>query len=180
MGCYFTRDPRSPSLSAKAHGRVGMIIKALELSLAVVYSLNHTFGLVERIVGRGCELEVVMLLLLLCAPFVASVDFIVFGVSSIIRSCPALPLTLPAEPLLLCLQLVCVLFSGLNVYLNLMYLPFYKPIMNIANIIHSGMFSSATLFLGCCWFRGEAKVRESRYAMLCTPPQLLKMPPHQA
>ena len=159
MGCYFTRDPRSPSLSAKAHGRVGMIIKALELSLAVVYSLNHTFGLVERIVGRGCELKVVMLLLLLCAPFVASVDFIVFGVSSIIRSCPALPLTLPAEPLLLCLQLVCVLFSGLNVYLNLMYLPFYKPIMNLANMIHGCIFASASLMLTYARMRQKPEVR---------------------
>ena len=55
VGCYFTRDPRSTSLSAKAHGRVGMVVKALELTLAVVYSLNHTFGLEERIVGRCGE-----------------------------------------------------------------------------------------------------------------------------
>jgi hypothetical protein len=75
---------------------------------------------------------------------------------------------------------VCAVFSVTSTFLYVMYLPFYKPIMNIANIIHSGMFSSATLFLGCCWFRGEAKVRESRCAMLCTPPQLLKLLAYQS
>ena len=50
VGCYFTRDPRSTSLSAKAHGRVGMIIKALELMLSVTYALEGTFGLPMRLV----------------------------------------------------------------------------------------------------------------------------------
>ena len=50
MGCYFTRDPRSTSLSAKAHGRVGMVIKALELMLSVTYALEGTFGLSTRLV----------------------------------------------------------------------------------------------------------------------------------
>ena len=56
--CYFTRDPRSTSISAKAHGRVSLAVKALELSLSVVYALNKTFGAYSRLVsvarGRGC------------------------------------------------------------------------------------------------------------------------------
>jgi hypothetical protein len=51
VGCYFTRDPRSTSLSAKAHGRVGIAIKALELMLSVTYALNHTFSLTVRLVS---------------------------------------------------------------------------------------------------------------------------------
>ncbi len=51
VGCYFTRDPRSTSLSAKAHGRVGIAIKALELMLSVTYALNHTFSLSVRLVS---------------------------------------------------------------------------------------------------------------------------------
>lgn len=51
VGCYFPRDPRSVSLSAKAHGRVAIVVKALELMLSVVYGLNHTFGLRSRLVS---------------------------------------------------------------------------------------------------------------------------------
>jgi hypothetical protein len=56
VGCYFPRDPRSTSLAAKAHGRVGMAIKALQLALSVSYALKHTFGLHVRLVSSGCEL----------------------------------------------------------------------------------------------------------------------------
>ncbi len=54
VGCYFPRDPRSTSLAAKAHGRVGMAIKALQLALSVSYALKHTFGLHVRLVSSGC------------------------------------------------------------------------------------------------------------------------------
>ena len=53
VGCYFTRDPRSVNLSAKAHGRVAIVMKALELMLSVVYGLNRKFGLKTRLVS-GC------------------------------------------------------------------------------------------------------------------------------
>ncbi len=51
IGCYFTRDPKSPALTAKAHGRVSIIVKVLELALSVVYSMDLTFGIKSRLVG---------------------------------------------------------------------------------------------------------------------------------
>ncbi len=39
------------NLSAKAHGRVGIVVKALELALSVVYGLNLSFGVGSRLVS---------------------------------------------------------------------------------------------------------------------------------
>ena len=49
-------------------------------------------------------------------------------------------------------------------YSNMMFLPFYKPVMNIANILHSGCFTSATVFLACAYVRGMPEVCSSSLA----------------
>ena len=58
-------------------------------------------------------------------------------------------------------QVVCAVYSVAATYSNLAFLPFYKPVMNIANILHSGAFASATVFLVCAHVRGVPEVRLS-------------------
>jgi hypothetical protein len=58
VGCYFTRDPRSTSLSAKPHGRVGLAIKALELMLSVAFALNVVFSVKWRMVSATVTVTV--------------------------------------------------------------------------------------------------------------------------
>jgi hypothetical protein len=55
-------------------------------------------------------------------------------------------------------QVACSLFSLCNLYLNTTYLPFYKPIMNIANIVHGAIFAWATFLLATCVLRGMPEV----------------------
>ncbi len=55
-------------------------------------------------------------------------------------------------------QVVCVIFSIVSLRSHVTYLPFYKPVVNIANIVHSGLFASATLFLLCAYMRGVPEV----------------------
>jgi hypothetical protein len=50
VGCYFPRDPRSPSMAAKAHGRVGVVMRILQLILSMAYTLNDIVGLQVRLV----------------------------------------------------------------------------------------------------------------------------------
>ena len=57
VACFFPRDPKSHSLGAKAHGRVGLAVKALELMLSVIYAMQIYFGAQERFV-RGHDSEV--------------------------------------------------------------------------------------------------------------------------
>ena len=42
--CFFTRDPRSTSISAKPHGRVNLAATALQLVLVTVFALGSIFG----------------------------------------------------------------------------------------------------------------------------------------
>ena len=58
VACFFPRDPKSHSLGAKAHGRVGLAVKALELMLSVIYAMQIYFGAQERFV-RGHMVDVV-------------------------------------------------------------------------------------------------------------------------
>ena len=73
------------------------------------------------------------------------------------------------------LQVVCVVFSGVNVYLNMLYLPFYKPAMNLANLIHGCIFASASLMLTYARMRQKAEVRLSRAPIPPPPPPPLLM-----
>ena len=125
VGCYFPRDPRSISLSAKAHGRVAIIVKALELMLSVVYGLNHTFGLRSRLVSP-LPVSVCTLAVLLCR---SSRDDMVTALCS----------NQSLE------QAACGVFSLASLYTNTTFLPFYKPAMNIAHILHSCVFTLASL-----------------------------------
>ena len=102
--CFFTRDPRSTSLSAKPHGRVGLLVKAGELALTVVYALTQYFG-------SSMQLG------------------------------------------------ICAVFAIGNLYVNVAYLPFYKPIMNMVTVMHAMVFLSATVFLGVAVLRGVPQVR---------------------
>jgi 4-hydroxybenzoate polyprenyltransferase len=54
---------------------------------------------------------------------------------------------------------MCVVFSFASLTMYVLYLPFYKPVMNIASIIHSSVFASATLFMACAEVRGFPEVR---------------------
>ena len=56
-------------------------------------------------------------------------------------------------------QALCFMFGSVSTYLYITLLPFYKPSMNIANIIHSMVFVSATVLLTCAWVRGVPEVR---------------------
>ena len=56
-------------------------------------------------------------------------------------------------------QALCFLFGGVSTYLYITLLPFYRPSMNIANIIHSMVFVFATVLLTCAWVRGVPEVR---------------------
>ncbi len=62
------------------------------------------------------------------------------------------------RPSLRHLQAVCVIFSVVSVYINSEFLPFYKPAMNIANILHSCVFALATLMFLCAEFRKHPEV----------------------
>ena len=82
----------------------------------------------------------------------------------------------PASPCDLCSdaclgQVVCALYSAAAMYSNMMFLPFYKPVMNIANILHSGCFTSATVFLTCAYVRGIPEVCTS--SLVCGNPMTL-------
>ncbi len=54
--------------------------------------------------------------------------------------------------------MVCVLFSGVNLYVNVIYLPFYKPVMNLANVLHGCLFLGGTMFFSCAHLRGVPQV----------------------
>jgi hypothetical protein len=58
-------------------------------------------------------------------------------------------------------QVVCMLYSVANLYVNMTYLPFYKPSVNIANILHGCIFLGATVFLSCAHLRGVPHVGSS-------------------
>ena len=51
------------------------------------------------------------------------------------------------------------MFGSVSTYLYITLLPFYKPSMNIANIIHSMVFVFSTLLVTCAWLRGVPEVR---------------------
>ena len=104
VACFFTRDPRSTSLSAKPHGRVGLLVKAGELALTVVYALPQYFG-------SSMQLG------------------------------------------------ICVIFAVGNLYVNVAYLPFYKPISNTTTVMHAMLFTSGTVFLGVAMLRGVPQVQ---------------------
>ncbi len=48
--------------------------------------------------------------------------------------------------------------SLLNLYMNVVFLPFYKPAMNIANVLHGCVFAWATLMFLCAYMRGIPEV----------------------
>ncbi len=54
-----------------------------------------------------------------------------------------------------------MLYSVANLYVNMTYLPFYKPSVNIANILHGCIFLGATVFLSCAHLRGVPHVGSS-------------------
>ncbi len=55
-------------------------------------------------------------------------------------------------------QVACGIFSIVNVYLNLVYLPFYKPKVNVFNILHGCAFMWATMCLGVAHLRAKPQV----------------------
>ena len=52
----------------------------------------------------------------------------------------------------------CAVFSIVNLYANIVYLPFYKPLVNMVNVMHGMLFASATGFMCVAILRGVPQV----------------------
>jgi hypothetical protein len=66
--------------------------------------------------------------------------------------------------LLSVLQAVCTIFAAANLYLYVVYLPFYKPVMNIVTIMHGLLFASATMLCAVAYIRDVPAVRVAPWA----------------
>ena len=69
-------------------------------------------------------------------------------------------------------QLVCAIFSFVNLYMYIVYLPFYKPIVNLTNILHGCVFASATMMFSCSYLRGVPEVRVCACALRAQAPHI--------
>jgi hypothetical protein len=161
VACYFPRDPKSHSLAAKAHGRVGMAVKALELALSVVYAMRNYFGARERLVsaaprvasgGGGSHVAA-------ADAWSSTRTQLDCALSLLLQHTVTLMPCRRSHVTLRALQVMCMVFSVLNLGMLVMYLPFYKPAMNIASIVHGAVFAFATLVLALAMLRRSLRVR---------------------
>jgi hypothetical protein len=55
-----------------------------------------------------------------------------------------------------------------NLYLNLKFLPFYKPEVNVTNILHGCAFAWGTMCLSVAYLRGVPQASYKKLRSNCT------------
>ena len=84
--CFFNRDPRSSSISARPHGRVDLVLNAMEVVLSVVYSLT-SFCSAQVLLGACVMYSVTSVYLVLTyLPFYKLITNVVVAMHSCVFS----------------------------------------------------------------------------------------------